>query len=55
MQKRTSITCADDVQLLFSRARAGLKPDGLIFVKENVCKTGFVVDKEDSSLTRSNQ
>lgn len=23
-------------------------------VKENVCKAGFVVDKEDSSLTRSN-
>jgi hypothetical protein len=29
---------ADDVALLFSRARNGLKPDGLIFVKENICK-----------------
>lgn len=39
---------------LFHRAAAGLKPDGLIFVKENICKDGFVVDKDDSSLTRSN-
>jgi protein N-terminal methyltransferase len=23
-------------------------------VKENVCKEGFVVDKDDNSLTRSN-
>lgn len=23
-------------------------------VKENICKEGFVVDKEDNSLTRSN-
>ena len=26
---------------------------GMIMVKENICKTGFVVDKEDSSITRS--
>jgi protein N-terminal methyltransferase len=43
-----------DVQIMFSRARLGLKPDGLIFVKENICKDGFIVDNEDSSLTRSN-
>ncbi|PNW82111.1 hypothetical protein CHLRE_06g274400v5 [Chlamydomonas reinhardtii] len=39
---------------LFQRAAVGLKPDGLIFVKENICKDGFVVDNDDSSLTRSN-
>ncbi|EFJ52851.1 hypothetical protein VOLCADRAFT_55463 [Volvox carteri f. nagariensis] len=43
-----------DFVSLFQRAVAGLKPDGLIFVKENICKEGFVLDKEDSSLTRSN-
>ncbi|KAK9812918.1 hypothetical protein WJX72_005771 [[Myrmecia] bisecta] len=44
----------DDAVALFERSRAGLKPDGIIVVKENICKSGFVVDKEDSSLTRSN-
>jgi len=43
-----------DMQDMFQRAAAGLKPDGLIFVKENVCKEGFIVDNDDSSLTRSN-
>ena len=43
-----------DVQSMFDRASAGLKPDGLIIVKENVCKEGFIVDNDDSSLTRSN-
>ena len=36
------------------RAQGGLRDDGLIFVKENVCKEGFVLDKEDNGLTRSN-
>lgn len=26
----------------------------LVQVKENICKEGFVVDKDDNSLTRSN-
>ena len=43
-----------DVQAMFQKAAVGLKPDGLIFVKENVCKEGFIVDNDDSSLTRSN-
>ena len=43
-----------DVQSMFLRACEGLKPDGYIFVKENVCKEGFIVDNDDSSLTRSN-
>ena len=29
-------------------------PAGCWQVKENVCKTGFIHDKDDSSLTRSN-
>jgi hypothetical protein len=29
---------SDDVALLFSRCRQGLKPGGLIFIKENICK-----------------
>ena len=40
---------------MFEKAKGALKPGGLIFVKENICKEGFIVDKEDSSLTRSNQ
>ncbi len=43
-----------DVPPMMERAKAGLKPGGLIVVKENVCKEGFVVDNDDSSLTRSN-
>lgn len=27
---------------------------GIVFVKENICREGFVVDRDDSSLTRSN-
>lgn len=26
----------------------------LLQVKENICKDGFIVDKDDNSLTRSN-
>jgi protein N-terminal methyltransferase len=43
----------DDVVALLKRAVAGLKPRGMIVVKENVCQEGFVVDRDDSSLTRS--
>ena len=39
---------------MFDRARLGLKEDGLIIVKENICKEGFILDNDDSSLTRSN-
>jgi protein N-terminal methyltransferase len=42
---------------MLQKAAKGLKKDGLIFVKENVCsgtcKEGFIVDNDDSSLTRS--
>lgn len=43
-----------DVRTVMDRARVGLKPDGLVIVKENVCREGFVVDNDDSSLTRCN-
>eukprot|EP00775_Hariotina_reticulata_P001742 gene1742-2083_t len=46
--------CANDALALFQRCKAGLKSDGIIMVKENICKEGFVVDKDDNSLTRSN-
>lgn len=42
-----------DALALFERCKTGLKGDGLILVKENVCKEGFVVDTDDNSLTRS--
>lgn len=45
-------TGADDAAAFFQRCIAKLKPGGLIFVKENVCQEGFVVDNDDASLTR---
>lgn len=44
----------DDLLALLQRCKDGLKPDGIVFVKENVCRQGFIVDKEDNSLSRSN-
>mmetsp|Transcript_20749 Transcript_20749/g.50349 ORF Transcript_20749/g.50349 Transcript_20749/m.50349 type:complete len:257 (-) Transcript_20749:253-1023(-) len=43
----------DDCVAFFTRCRRGLKEGGVICLKENVCKDGFVVDKDDSSVTRS--
>lgn len=37
----------------FQRSKDGLKPGGIFVLKENIARTGFVVDKEDSSVTRS--
>lgn len=34
------------------RAAAALKPGGMLFVKENVCDKGFIVDSSDASVTR---
>jgi protein N-terminal methyltransferase len=45
----------DDFVSFFKRCASGLKKDGLIFVKENNAKDGFVLDTEDSSLTRSHK
>eukprot|EP00241_Pyramimonas_parkeae_P023394 CAMPEP_0114285158 /NCGR_PEP_ID=MMETSP0059-20121206/5032_1 /TAXON_ID=36894 /ORGANISM="Pyramimonas parkeae, Strain CCMP726" /LENGTH=265 /DNA_ID=CAMNT_0001406027 /DNA_START=36 /DNA_END=833 /DNA_ORIENTATION=+ len=43
----------DDFVQFFDRCKNGLKPDGIIILKENNCESGFVVDKDDSSITRS--
>ncbi|XP_008793567.2 alpha N-terminal protein methyltransferase 1 [Phoenix dactylifera] len=43
----------DDFISFFKRAKAGLKPNGLFVVKENIARKGFVLDKEDHSITRS--
>ncbi|KAJ2498109.1 hypothetical protein GGH96_004590 [Coemansia sp. RSA 1972] len=43
----------DDLVAFFKRCTTGLAPGGLICVKENVAGTSYVVDSEDSSVTRS--
>lgn len=45
----------DDLVALLHRCAAGLKRGGLVVVKENNCKEGFIVDKSDSSVTRSHE
>uniref|UniRef100_A0A2P2KK46 Alpha N-terminal protein methyltransferase 1 n=1 Tax=Rhizophora mucronata TaxID=61149 RepID=A0A2P2KK46_RHIMU len=43
----------DDFVSFFKRAKIGLKPGGYFVLKENTAKSGFVLDKEDRSITRS--
>ncbi|XP_059291222.1 alpha N-terminal protein methyltransferase 1 isoform X2 [Lycium ferocissimum] len=43
----------DDFIAFFKRAKLGLKPGGLFVLKENIARAGFVLDKEDKSITRS--
>ncbi|KAI9208852.1 alpha-N-methyltransferase NTM1 [Polychytrium aggregatum] len=43
----------EDLVKFFKRCKDGIKPGGLIGVKENVTKGGVIVDDEDSSVTRS--
>lgn len=38
---------------LLDRSLRALKPDGILFIKENICKHGAVPDSEDASVTRS--
>ncbi|KAF9421333.1 hypothetical protein BGZ94_008859 [Podila epigama] len=42
-----------DLIAFFNRCKKGLKPGGMIFVKENNAKVDIVIDEEDSSMTRS--
>ncbi|KAE9603266.1 hypothetical protein Lal_00008300 [Lupinus albus] len=43
----------DDFVSFFNRAKAGLKPGGMFVLKENIARSGFVLDNEDRSVTRS--
>jgi protein N-terminal methyltransferase len=43
----------EDAISFLNRCAAALKPGGVIFIKENVCAQGFIVDSEDASVTRS--
>jgi len=43
----------DDFVSFFSRAKVGLKPGGFFILKENIARSGFVLDNEDCSITRS--
>ncbi|KAM1244965.1 hypothetical protein ACFX2I_036218 [Malus domestica] len=43
----------DDFVSFFKRAKVGLKPGGLFVLKENIVRSGFVLDTEDRSVTRS--
>ena len=40
---------AEDLLQLLERCKAGLKEDGLVIIKENVCERGFVVDPVSAS------
>jgi len=44
---------AEDVLEWLHKCAAALRPGGLVILKENICASGFVVDEDDSSLTRS--
>uniref|UniRef100_A0A6M2E8C4 Alpha N-terminal protein methyltransferase 1 n=1 Tax=Populus davidiana TaxID=266767 RepID=A0A6M2E8C4_9ROSI len=43
----------DDFVSFFNTAKIGLKPGGFFVLKENLARSGFVLDKEDRSITRS--
>lgn len=45
--------CPEDSIKFLKRCAAALKPGGMIFLKENVCDDGFIVDSDDCSITRS--
>jgi len=43
----------EDLVNFLERAKKSLNENGIICVKDNTCNRGFVVDKQDSSVTRS--
>lgn len=45
----------DDLVAFLQRCKEGLKPGGMIVLKENNTASGFVLDLEDSSITRSHE
>jgi protein N-terminal methyltransferase len=44
-----------DLVQFISKCKLALAPYGLLCIKDNTCENGFVFDKEDSSVTRSDQ
>jgi protein N-terminal methyltransferase len=42
----------EDFVAFLNRCTRALRPGGLIVVKENISRKGFVFDTEDSSVTR---
>ncbi|KAI9275454.1 alpha-N-methyltransferase NTM1 [Phascolomyces articulosus] len=44
----------DDLISFFTRCMKGLKPHGLIGIKENNSSKDYIIDEEDSSVTRPN-
>jgi protein N-terminal methyltransferase len=42
----------DDLASFLQRLGRSLSPDGFIVIKENVCEENFILDEEDSSITR---
>lgn len=42
-----------DLIAFLKRAKKALAPNGVIFIKENHTRSGFFVDKDDNSITRS--
>ena len=43
----------DDAVSFLERCASRMKGKGMIFLKENVCDGGFIVDSDDCSMTRS--
>jgi protein N-terminal methyltransferase len=43
----------DDLVAFLQRCVEGLEPGGIIIVKENISRDGFILDREDTSITRS--
>jgi len=44
-----------DLISFINNCKVALKPNGLLCIKDNTCEHGFVMDKEDSSITRSDE
>eukprot|EP01017_Pseudomicrothorax_dubius_P019145 TRINITY_DN2106_c0_g1_i9.p1 TRINITY_DN2106_c0_g1~~TRINITY_DN2106_c0_g1_i9.p1 ORF type:complete len:252 (-),score=71.67 TRINITY_DN2106_c0_g1_i9:26-742(-) len=45
----------DDFVRFLNTCKGHLKENGILVLKENLTKTGFIVDKEDNSVTRSDE
>ncbi|KAJ2707681.1 hypothetical protein H4R19_004880 [Coemansia spiralis] len=43
----------NDLVAFLQRCASGLAPDGVVCVKENISSRGYIVDEEDSSVTRA--